>query len=81
MILWSIVSAEDVYEGYGDPQHVKPLATITHQGVTMLVEPLGPGSAKIHRLISPHAADYLKAEWQPGNVIATEIPQTSIGSS
>ncbi|KUO96994.1 YlzJ-like family protein [Ferroacidibacillus organovorans] len=79
MILWSIVSAEEVYEGFGAAQHVKPLTSISHKGVTMLVEPLGPGSAKIHRLISPNAADYLKAEWQPGSVIATEVTQTTTG--
>lgn len=69
MMHWSILPLEAVMEGYDDPSIAPQIIEIHQAGVTLLVEPVGSGQAKIHRLLSPNAADYLKPEWAPGQVV------------
>ncbi len=69
MILWSVVPEETVFAGFGEPGSLPQLQTIERDGVTMVVEWLGPAQARLHRLISPRAIDYLRPEWAPGQMI------------
>lgn len=69
MIHWSIIPLEAVMEGYDDPAAQPKLMEVRQGGVTLLVEPLEGGQAKLHRLLSPNASDYLKPEWAPGQLV------------
>lgn len=69
MMYWSVVPIEVAYAGYDDPSQQPKLTIIRHAGVTMEVESVGPAQVRIHRLISPHASDFMKPEWMPGQVI------------
>ena len=69
MIYWSIIPVETAFAGYDDPSVQPKLVEIEHQGVTMIVEHIEFSQVKIHRLLSPRASDYLKAEWSPGQTI------------
>ncbi len=69
MIYWSIVALEDAMQGFADANQYPELHTVEVQGALMEVEFVGPFQAKIHRLLSPVASDYLKPEWMPGQII------------
>jgi len=69
MIHWSIIPLEAVMEGYDDPALQPQLVEIHQGGVTLLVEAVGGARGKIHRLLSPNACDYLRAEWAPGQLV------------
>lgn len=69
MIYWSILPLEMVLEGYDDPRVQSKFIEMQIQGVTMVVESISPGQVKIHRLISPCPADFLKPEWAPGQIV------------
>ena len=66
MILWSVVPAECVFDGFAEPERQPRLEYVEWRGVTMQVEPVGAGRYRIHRLLSPRPEDYLKPEWAPG---------------
>ncbi|PWI58233.1 YlzJ-like family protein [Sulfoacidibacillus thermotolerans] len=69
MILWSVIPIETVLDGYDDPTRQPKLQTIEFGGATLVVEWLGYGQMRIHRLISPRPADYLRADWAPGQIV------------
>lgn len=69
MIYWSIVPLETVLEGYDEPARQPLLQEIDYHGVAMIVESVGVAEVKIHRLLSPVPADYLRPEWLPGQII------------
>ncbi len=68
-MIWSIVPSEFIFQGYYEPPAQGKKETLHISGVTMIVEVTGFGQAKIERLISPYARDYLRPEWMPGQVI------------
>lgn len=67
MLLWSVVDAAAVFD---TGEHREALREVVFGHVTMMVSPQDNGMGKIERLISPNALDYLKPEWQPGEMIA-----------
>ncbi|MCI0183644.1 MAG: YlzJ-like family protein [Acidibacillus sp.] len=69
MILWSIVPIETVLEGYDDPSRQAKLEAIEYRGATLMVEWIGYGQMRIHRLISPRPADYLREDFSPGKIL------------
>ncbi len=69
MIIWSVVPIETVLDGYDDPERQPKLQTIEYRGVTLEVEWLAFGQMRIHRLLSPRPADYLREEWAPGQIV------------
>jgi len=67
MLLWSVVDASVVFDTGEVPSTQREVAVA---GVRMLVTPQENGMARVDRLISPNALDYLKPEWQPGSLVA-----------
>ncbi len=68
-MIWSIVPSEFIFQNLYEPPTQGKKETLHVGGVVMVVEVTGFGQAKIERLISPNAGDYLKPEWMPGQVI------------
>jgi hypothetical protein len=67
MIIHSIMPEERIFEGF-EENHPKYME-LEYSGVTMQVEVLGPQQAKIVRLLSPNANDYLNPSFAPGSFI------------
>ncbi|CAM3360248.1 YlzJ-like family protein [Marinicrinis lubricantis] len=67
MTLYTEVSLNDIFEGHD--QLTQALEEIQVEGVTMQVEPMSTGQAKIVRLISSDPNDYLNPRLQPGSII------------
>lgn len=42
---------------------------IKREGISLMVQHLSPGQAKITRIISTNPNDYLRPEWQPGSMM------------
>mgnify|MGYP001142228903 CR=1 FL=1 len=67
-MIYSIVPVEELFfEGWENT--IAPRRDITIEGVTMQVEMLGDGTARIIRLISPNPYDYTNPAWMPGSII------------
>jgi len=66
-MLYTIVPLETVLQGI--ETYAPGYSEIEQDGRRLLVEPLGLTEARIVRLISPDAQDYLLPQWQPGNII------------
>lgn len=69
MIYWSIIPLEAAFAGWDDPANERPIETIEYHGVQMEVTAIGFRKARIHRLLSPIPADYLRPELAPGQII------------
>ncbi|MDQ0189285.1 YlzJ-like family protein [Alicyclobacillus cycloheptanicus] len=80
-ILWSVLAPEEIWAGYGEVR--TPPQEIQYGGVTMLVTPLGDGTGRVERLISPNPADYLRRGYQPGTRIQmplnNDVPTRPVG--
>lgn len=68
-MIWSVVPMEMIFPQSDTGASRGKMATLQLQDVTLIVEITGFGQARIDRLISPRASDYLKPEWMPGQVI------------
>jgi len=67
-MIYSVIPTEELFfNGWEDT--ITPLTDLTVAGVTMQVEMLGDGTARIVRLISPNPFDYMNPAWMPGNII------------
>lgn len=67
-MIHSIVPSEELfYDGWD--QDIKPLHDITVGGMTMQVQPLADGNARIVRLISANPNDYLNPAYMPGTTL------------
>jgi hypothetical protein len=64
---WAAIPLETVFEGY-ETMACNWLETEC-QGVKMVVEPLGNGTGKIVRLLSPIPSDYLNPNYAPGSIV------------
>lgn len=64
---WAVIPAETVFEGF-ETMTLNWVET-EYKGVKMIVEPLGNGTGKVVRLLSPNPSDYLNASLFPGSVI------------
>ncbi|WP_025028508.1 YlzJ-like family protein [Caldalkalibacillus mannanilyticus] len=67
MIMYSAIPLELVLAGYDDFNPV--YEEIEHEGINMLIEPVGPYQGKIVRLLSCNPQDYLHSSYSPGTVI------------
>jgi hypothetical protein len=67
MILYTPLPLEQVLEGFDKAP--APYEEIQLGGLTMQLEPNGPYSGKIVRMISPNPNDYLNPAYAPGQVI------------
>jgi len=71
-MLWTVMPLEAVMEGSGSYQ--PSYSEIPwHNGGTLLVEPFGPDSVKVVRLISTDPNHYLDPDLQPGKVIERTV--------
>ncbi|MFD1774439.1 YlzJ-like family protein [Paenibacillus rhizophilus] len=68
MILYSVISADQVWEGaiQAPPSYVE----VTVQGILMQVEPLDEGRARIVRLLNCPLRRYLEPGLAPGQIIS-----------
>ncbi len=66
MIMYTPIPLEQVFEGM---DLIKPPTEITIDGITMQVELLSSIEARVVRILSPHAEDYLHPVYAPGNLI------------
>lgn len=78
MIFWSVIPLECVMDGFADSESYSRLEYIEWQGVTMLVERGAAGRVRIHRLVSPVPADYLRPDWAPGEWLSG-VPESGPG--
>ncbi len=69
-VLYTIVPPETIFGPAEDYDQGK-LNTIEMviDGVTVMVEPLGPGRGKAQRLLSTNPQHYLDRRWQPGETV------------
>ncbi|MGI5839607.1 MAG: YlzJ-like family protein [bacterium] len=66
-MLYTIVPMETVMQGI---ETFSPTySEIEQEGRRLLVEPLGLTEARVIRLLSPDAQDYLLPQWQPGSIV------------
>ena len=67
MIIYTAMPLEFVYSGFDEfhPQYEE----IDYQGVKMVIEPSGPYTGKIVRLLSCNPQDYLNPSYSPGSMI------------
>jgi hypothetical protein len=75
MIMYSIVSNEQIFEGIDNEQ--TEIEEVNIDGVMMQVQAINSRQAKIIRLISPNPQDYLNPSFMPGQLIHYK-PSTSI---
>lgn len=68
MILWTPMQLELVLEGLEDMCPPRR-SLVSYRGVPMLVERAADGRSKIAQLLSTDPADYLNAEYTPGNYL------------
>jgi len=66
LILYTALPLERVLEGLED---LKAPEEIVFGDMTLQVEPLDHGRARVVRLISPRAEDYLNPAYAPGAII------------
>jgi len=66
-LFWSVIPIEEIFSF--DSKSDAPTAWYTVGGVTMSLADAGEGMAKIERIISSNPTDYLRAQWQPGQLI------------
>lgn len=66
-ILWSVMPLELVLGG--EPAGYAPSREMWVEGRLLEVEPLGDGTARVIRLHSGNAQDYLDPRFQPGTLI------------
>ena len=67
MTIHSIIPDEEIFRGW--ETHRPRFAELTLNGVTMQVERINDTQARIVRLISPNANDYLNPSLAPGSLI------------
>ncbi|AKG35160.1 YlzJ-like family protein [Paenibacillus durus] len=68
MILYSVISADQVWEGAIKAS--PPFREVTVQGIVMQVEPLDEGRARIVRLLQCPLHRYLEPGLAPGQIIS-----------
>ncbi|HZG86770.1 YlzJ-like family protein [Paenibacillus sp.] len=66
MILYTPLPLEQIFQGIED---LKSPVDIAMADITMQVEPVSATEARIVRLISPRAEDYLNPAYAPGRII------------
>jgi len=66
MILYTPLPLEQVLEGWN---RVAAGIEVEAGGARLLVEPYGPGLARVLRLVSTDPRDYLRPEFSPGAVL------------
>jgi hypothetical protein len=66
MILYTPLPLERVLEGW---DRVAAGVEVEAGGARLLVEPCGPGLARVVRLLSTDPRDYLRPEFSPGAVL------------
>lgn len=64
-LFWSVIPTDVVFNGEG-PQPTREQAV---NGVTMMVSDTGSGFGRIERVLSTNPMDYLRPEWQPGQLV------------
>lgn len=64
---WTILSEHEVFANamFAEPAHNVTEEVMVGQARLILAR-AADGTATITRLISPHAKDYLREDWQPG---------------
>ncbi|WP_235589067.1 YlzJ-like family protein [Tepidibacillus decaturensis] len=67
MIFYSTIPIETVFDGFDQMKLNYKEVQMGH--MTMVVEPTSDYQAKIVRLISPVAQDYLNPKYQPGQTL------------
>ncbi len=70
MILYTVVPTHLVVSSeYLAREEVPELVEVSLRGRKLLVEPTGPTSGRVARILSSDPADYLDPEIQPGQVV------------
>lgn len=67
MTIYSIIPDEKIFEGYENfvPEYLE----LSVNGISMQVEMVGGSRARIVRLLSCNANDYLNPAYTPGNLL------------
>lgn len=68
MLLYTIVPSEAIFDSESDNNEGQQEVEITLGQASLLAQSLPGGQFKISRIISTNPQDFLKPEWQPGNI-------------
>lgn len=68
MVLYTIVPPELIWAT--DSNETMTLQEVEHQGVTLIVQPLGMNTGRIVQIKSTDPYAFLKQEYQPGRTIS-----------
>ena len=65
MILYTVVPPEEIFP----EEEERTFVTARYQGVSVVVEPVGDGRARLERVLSTDPEDYLRSDLQPGAIL------------
>lgn len=69
-VLYTIVPPEAIFGPDESADGDKGTAAeMIIDGVSIIVEPLGPGRGRVQRIISTNPQNYLDRRWQPGETV------------
>lgn len=68
-LLYTIVPPEAIFGPDEASEGEVATVELMIDGVSVMVEPLGPGRGKVQRLLSTDPRHYLDQRWQPGETI------------
>ncbi len=75
MVLYTPVPPELIWATESD--ETMPLQDVDHQGVTLVVQPMGMNTGRIVQIKSTDPYVFLKEEYQPGRMISF-VPDLSL---
>lgn len=67
-LIWSVIPTDLIFDGARNDD-MQTAAWYSVGGVVMSLADAGQGMAKIERIVSSNPADYMRMEWQPGQLI------------
>jgi len=70
MLLYTIIPPEYIFEESDPETEQEAEFEIKRGSLSLLVQPLPGGQAKVSRIISTNAQDYLNPQWQPGSIMS-----------
>jgi hypothetical protein len=71
MLLYTIISPEFIFEETdSQTENGEPEVEIKRGSLSLMVQPLPSGQARVTRIISTDAQDYLNPQWQPGSIMS-----------
>ncbi|MCY0889137.1 MAG: hypothetical protein OWQ59_11870 [Alicyclobacillaceae bacterium] len=69
MVHWTPLDEVAVFSGLEGGDAEQPLVEVCQNGLTMLVHPLGDGTGRLEKLVSPKPADFCNPKLQPGSIV------------